>query len=72
MNKKILILIEKGDTYYYAAAKARITQTDVLIIDEMSMLSRVMFGQIEHLCRHVRGIPAVFGGMQVVLSGRHT
>ena len=66
---ELAVLIEKGDTYY-AAAKARIIQTDVLIIDEISMLSRVMFGQIDHLCRHVRGIQAVFGGLQVVLPGR--
>lgn len=49
--------------------KWRIIRCDVLMCDEVSMLSQKIFAQIEHLCRKVRDNTLPFGGMQVILSG---
>ncbi|KAH3812563.1 hypothetical protein DPMN_140998 [Dreissena polymorpha] len=48
---------------------AEIRKNDVLIIDEVSMLSRKMFDQLEQICSIVRGSKKYFGGMQIILSG---
>jgi len=47
----------------------RFSKTNVLIIDEVSMLSPVMFDTIEKICRRMKRCEDPFGGMQVVLSG---
>ncbi|KAK3100053.1 hypothetical protein FSP39_013962 [Pinctada imbricata] len=46
-----------------------IKNTDVLIIDEASMLSAKTLSQVEVACRQIRENDRYFGGMQVVLSG---
>jgi ATP-dependent exoDNAse (exonuclease V) alpha subunit len=48
---------------------ARIEKTNVLIIDEISMLPAGSLTLVDEVCRHVRGARAPFGGMQVVLVG---
>ena len=45
------------------------TGTQVLIIDEVSMLSGLQLSSIEKLARYIRQDPRPFGGMQVVLVG---
>jgi len=47
----------------------RIRSAPVLIIDEISMLAPEVLDAVDMVCRHVRGSPAPFGGMQVVLVG---
>lgn len=47
----------------------RIRKTDVLIIDEVSMLKASQFDAVEHICRYFKASFLPFGGMQVVLSG---
>ncbi len=47
----------------------QITNTDVLIIDEVSMLHDFRLDMIEEVCRKVRESKKPFGGIQVVLSG---
>jgi len=42
---------------------------EILIIDEVSMLSSRMFDTIERLCRKMKRSDEPFGGMQVVISG---
>lgn len=46
-----------------------IRHTDVLFIDEVSMLSMFMFRKMEAVLRAVRGEGTPFGGIQVVLCG---
>ena len=53
----------------YAECKTRIKKTDVLIIDEVGMLSMAVFDQLEYICRAVRENQVAFGGLQVILSG---
>ncbi len=48
---------------------ARVDKTNVLIVDEISMLPARSLSLVDEVCRHVRGTAAPFGGMQVVLVG---
>ncbi|MET0666975.1 MAG: PIF1 family DEAD/DEAH box helicase [Methyloceanibacter sp.] len=48
---------------------ARIERTQVLIIDEISMLPAHSLALVDAVCRHVKGVAAPFGGMQIVLVG---
>lgn len=41
----------------------------VLVIDELSMVSAELFEELERRCRNVRGVDAPFGGLQLVLCG---
>lgn len=47
----------------------RARETNVLIIDEVSMLSRDLLSMVDVVLREVRGRDIPFGGMQVVLVG---
>ena len=47
----------------------RFDKTQVLIIDEVSMLSPRLFDTVERVCRAMKQSDNPFGGMQVVLSG---
>ena len=49
--------------------KRRWKEVQVLIIDEVSMLSPDLFDKLESIARTVRGSRLPFGGIQVVLSG---
>lgn len=63
-------LIQKVcDDDNYNEVKAKIIDTEVLFIDEVSMLSLKNFTNIDALCRAVRNNDIPFGGMQVILSG---
>ena len=46
-------------------SKARITKADVLILDEVGMISEAVFSKLEFITRNVRGNNLVFGGLQV-------
>jgi ATP-dependent DNA helicase PIF1 len=47
----------------------RLRATDILIIDEISMLSAELFEKINRLCQHFRKSKKFFGGIQVVFTG---
>ena len=51
-----------------AGAKERIISTEMLIIDEISMMSRNMLDKLETVCR-IRNISAAFGGIQLIVVG---
>lgn len=46
-----------------------IQNTDVLIIDEVSMIHAWFFDMIDQVCRAIRHDEAPFGGLQVIVSG---
>ncbi|MGH6734575.1 MAG: ATP-dependent DNA helicase [Methyloceanibacter sp.] len=48
---------------------SRIEKTSVLVIDEISMLPARSLTLVDAVCRHIKGIPSPFGGLQVVLVG---
>jgi len=47
----------------------RIRRTNILIIDEVSMLSAETLSMIDAVCREIRESQEPFGGMQIVLVG---
>ena len=47
----------------------RIRATDILVIDEISMMHAWLFDMVDQACRIVRRSPEPFGGLQVVMSG---
>lgn len=49
--------------------KDRWQNTDILIIDEVSMLNAYLFDKLEKIGRNVRGNNEPFGGLQLVLVG---
>jgi ATP-dependent DNA helicase PIF1 len=53
----------------YIETKERLVKTEVLIVDEVSMISNKVMSQVEFLCRKVRKINQLFGNMQVILVG---
>ncbi|XP_077998607.1 uncharacterized protein LOC144451594 [Glandiceps talaboti] len=53
----------------YLPIKKNIVETDTIIIDEVSQLSKRIFTQIEEVCRHVRHSSLPFGGVQMILCG---
>ena len=52
--------------------KERWKNMDVLIIDEVSMLSAELFDKLEEIARSVRKNKLPFGGIQLILSGDFT
>ena len=57
------------DDERYSDARKRISDCDVLFIDEVSMVSKKLFDSVELICRSIRGNDAYFGGIQIILSG---
>ena len=53
----------------FMAALKRIRESDVLIVDEISMLSAKLLDDLEYVLSEVRGDASLFGGMQVIVSG---
>lgn len=49
--------------------KSILKKTDILIIDEVSMLRPDILDAIEALCCQARGTLALFGGLQIILIG---
>ena len=49
--------------------RERVRETEILIIDEISMLHDYRFEMIDIVCRTLRGSDKIFGGLQVILSG---
>lgn len=49
--------------------RRKIQATDILVIDEVSMMHAWLFDMVDQVCRIIRHDPRPFGGMQVVLSG---
>ncbi len=47
----------------------RINSTDILVIDEVSMLHGIRLDMVDELCRLMRASDKPFGGIQVVLVG---
>jgi ATP-dependent DNA helicase PIF1 len=49
--------------------KDRFARTQVLVIDEVSMLHHFRLDLIDEICRHMKNNDSSFGGMQVILCG---
>lgn len=49
--------------------RKRWRELEILIVDEISMLSPTLFDKLEKLARHIRRNDLPFGGIQLILSG---
>ena len=49
--------------------RERVRGIDVLIIDEISMISRHVFDQVEAVCRGLRNSSLLFGRVQLIVAG---
>ena len=57
------------DDERYQDARKRIIDCQVLFVDEVSMISKMLFDTVEYVCRAVRKNEKYFGGIQVILAG---
>ena len=53
----------------YEKQRECIKKCDCLIIDEIGMISGKMFSEVELICRTVRGVNTIFGGIQIIGCG---
>ena len=60
-------LVRQDQRYWFAFHT--LLKMQVLILDEISMISAEMFHQLEHYARIIRGVEKPFGGVQLILSG---
>jgi ATP-dependent DNA helicase PIF1 len=58
-----------GKIYKNPPIRKRWGELEVLIIDEISMLSPVLFDKLESIARRIRHNEKPFGGIQLILSG---
>jgi ATP-dependent DNA helicase PIF1 len=64
--------VTKGDLEELKTRKYlrdRFDRTQVLVIDEVSMLHHFRLDLIDEICRHMKNMDKPFGGMQVILCG---
>jgi hypothetical protein len=64
--------LTKGDLEELKSRKYlrdRFLRTQVLVIDEVSMLHHFRLDLIDEICRHMKDSDAPFGGMQIILCG---
>ena len=65
-KKEIAELVQHNR--HYMECKQRIIETDILIIDECSMMSRKLFECLDSICR-IKNSNLPFGGIQLILAG---
>ena len=66
-NGELLHLISNDERY--EKVKKSIKECEFLFIDEISMISTKILGQVEFLCKSLKIQNCFFGGITVVLSG---
>ena len=62
--ESLILMIKKNSQAY-----KRWRDLDILIIDEISMLSPILFDKLEMIGRYIRKQDVPFGGIQLILSG---
>lgn len=63
------LYILKAKTARQRPVRRRLKETDVLVIDEISMLDSNFFYRMSEVMKFVRSSPKPFGGVQVVVTG---
>ena len=65
-------VLDKGDLEELKSRKYlrdRFERTQVLVLDEVSMLHHFRLDLIDEICRHMKNNDTPFGGMQIILCG---
>lgn len=63
------IIAKLQSNLYYKPVKDNIRKCEVLIIDEIGLISAKMFEAVELICRTVRDSEEVFSGIQIIGAG---
>ena len=63
------ILQEISVSSTYAQTRKNICACQVLVIDEIGMISKKVFESVEIICRNIRNSNKLFGGLEVLASG---
>lgn len=66
-DQDILFLVKR--VFRNKSIVERLRTTDILVIDEISMLSASLFEKINLICQHFRKNKSFMGGIQVILTG---
>lgn len=66
-NEVLVHLIRTDERF--VNVKKNIESTDILFVDEVSMISTKILDQLEFVCRHIRNSKSYFGDIQVILVG---
>jgi len=66
-DREIIDLIQYSDEYFQH--KNNILTVDVMLIDEVSMISMKIICQIDSIFRAIRESQMPFGGVQIIMSG---
>jgi ATP-dependent DNA helicase PIF1 len=66
---RMLQKMEDFENMLYEPARERWEELEVLLIDEVSMLSAELFSALERGARHIRGHGKPWGGIQLVMCG---
>ena len=67
LNEEIVHLIKTDERFN--GVKDNVQSTNTLIIDEISMISSKVLGQVQFICQKVRSSSVLFGNLQVILAG---
>ena len=63
------LINEMSISSVYRQKKSEIEKCQVLIIDEIGMISAKMFSEVEIICTSIRKSDLIFGGIQVIAAG---
>ena len=66
-NDELVQLVESDDRF--DEVRNRVIRCEVVMIDEVSMLSKKIYEQLELVCRTARNVNFTFGGIQLVATG---
>jgi ATP-dependent exoDNAse (exonuclease V) alpha subunit len=67
--RKELSPLDMKNFFRHPGHRKRVRETEVLVIDEISMLDDRTLGLVNTVCKKARGSSLPFGGMQVILVG---
>ena len=63
------LLPEIKNSNNYSISRNWILNAEVLVIDEVGLLSAKVIEEVELICRHLKGNDKVFSGLQVIAAG---
>ena len=67
LNEEIVHLIRTDERFH--EVRNNVQSIHTLIVDEISMISAKVLGQVEFICQKVRNSSYIFGNIQVILAG---
>jgi hypothetical protein len=70
VNKEVhQTLFDPTDKRWDSLTGSSFTEFDILIVDNLQLISKFYFEQMDKLCRKARNSQLPFGGLQIILAG---